>query len=150
MKHKNLIIALAVIVLFGLFIWVASRFGDHATLAYPGGELDVLVADNAMEHTKGLSGTHEDSLGADGMLFIFNDHEERVFWMNGMEYDLDVIWIVNGKIVKVDSNVPAPEPGEEPERMYSRPFEVDMVLELPAGSAYKYGLLAGQELRFEK
>src|SRR5688572_22668259 len=142
MKKNTLSIALAVLVVGGLFYLLLS-FGDKATLRYPGGELEVLVADNAIEHQKGLSGTRLETLDADGMLFVFGDQEERVFWMKGMNYDLDFLWIADNKIVKIDRFIEAPSPGEEPISVYSRPFEVDMVLELPAGRANELGLLEG-------
>ncbi|MCH8049257.1 DUF192 domain-containing protein [Patescibacteria group bacterium] len=150
MKQKNIIIAIIVLVVLVVFIWLASRLSDHGTLAIPGGELDVLVADNFYEHQKGLSGTEFDTLGADGMIFLFNDQQQRTFWMKGMNYDLDIVWIADGKIVKIKRDVPAPEAGEEPAQMHSRPFEVDMVLELPAGGVAQARLLIGHFVEFNR
>jgi uncharacterized membrane protein (UPF0127 family) len=113
----------------------------------------VLLADNPVEQAKGLSGATEAELlsqGAEGMLFVFGQAEERTFWMNEMNFNLDVVWILNGKIVSISENVPAPKAGEEPTRMYSGPIGADMVLELPAGGVKDHGLLVGQPLTLVK
>lgn len=151
MKNGKLIISIiAAIVAVGLIFLITSRANDRATFVYPGGEIEVLVADNPIEHQKGLSGTEVETLGADGMLFIFDKKEERTFWMKGMNYPLDIAWIGDGKILKVERNVPAPEDGEAPAYMYSRPFEVDMVLELPHGYLDFYGLYPGHIVSVER
>lgn len=142
MKKNLFIIGIALVVVFFLFVLLAN-FNEHKTFVYPGGELDVLVADNFLEQEKGLSGTRAETLQADGMLFEFKDQEERVFWMNGMNYALDIVWIRDNKIVKIQTDVPAPKPGEDPVKMYSRPFEVDMVLEVPAGIVGQSGMVEG-------
>ncbi len=111
-----------------------------------GYNLDVIVADTFLERRNGLSGFTSDNLGADGMLFVFDDALVRDFWMKGMKFPLDVIWLKDGKIVDVEYDVPAPEDGEEPETMTSSPIPVDMVLELPAGKASELGIVSGMKL----
>lgn len=151
MKNWKVIVpVVAAIVAVIIILFVTVRANDHATFKYPGGELDVLIADNPIEHQKGLSGTEVETLGADGMLFIFNEKQERTFWMKGMNYPLDIAWIGDGKILKVERNIPAPEDGEDPVYMYSRPFEVDMVLELPHGYLDFYGLYPGHIISVER
>ena len=114
-----------------------------------GQNINMLIADNAIEHAKGLSGTELDSLNADGMLFVFKKQQEREFWMKGMNYNLDVLWLKDGKIMKIDRNVPAPEKGEEPAKMSSWPFEIDVVIELPAGGVDKFGFVEGQTIKID-
>lgn len=110
---------------------------------------DVYVASSTAERMKGLSGTEIETLGADGMLFEFGNKEVRTFWMNNMNYDLDILWIDGNKIVAMDKGVPAPEKGESPARVSSDPFEVDYVLELPAGDAAKFDLYVGQTIEIK-
>jgi uncharacterized membrane protein (UPF0127 family) len=147
-KLKHVLLALALTVIVGAII-IASLFGDTTTVGYPGGSFEVLLANNSFEHTKGLSGGELDDFKADGMLFTFNNKEKREFWMNGMKFDLDVVWIIDGKVMKIDKNVQAPEEGETPERIKSQPFEVDMVLELPAGTVDEVGIVLGHILTFD-
>lgn len=150
MKNKTLIIGLAIVVFLVGIIYFATRFNDHGTFTYPGGELDVLVADNSIEHGRGLSGTEIDTLGADGMIFIFKDQQKRTFWMNGMNYNLDVIWIADDKIFKIDRDVQAPARGEDPAKMQSDPLKADTVLEVPAGVVDELGLVVGHIVGFEQ
>jgi uncharacterized membrane protein (UPF0127 family) len=84
------------------------------------------------------------------MLFIFPEAEVQNFWMKGMKFPLDVAWIKDGKVVSVDTNIPAPKPGEEPARMSSSPIGVDMVLELPAGQAYAHNIKPGIILKIDR
>lgn len=107
----------------------------------------VKVADNAFERGRGLSGTTPQQLGeAVGMLFVFDDAEARTFWMNGMRYALDILWLKDGKVVRIDYGVLAPQPGEEPASVTSEPLMVDMVLEVPAGVAAQLGYVEGHNL----
>ncbi|MBI1908199.1 DUF192 domain-containing protein [Candidatus Uhrbacteria bacterium] len=107
----------------------------------------VRVADNALERMKGLSGTYASDLSPEiGMLFVFDEAAERTFWMKGMQYNLDILWIKDGKIMKIDENVPYPPHGTEPVSVSSAPLLIDMVLELPAGTADEIGYLPGHQL----
>ncbi|MFH1767185.1 MAG: DUF192 domain-containing protein, partial [Patescibacteria group bacterium] len=97
----------------------------------------------------GLSGIQTTGLDADGMLFVFSDSAVRQFWMHGMEFDLDVVWIADDKVVKVNYDLPAPKKGESTAKMSSDPFSVNYVLELPAGKAEFYDLFPGQIIKFD-
>ena len=107
-----------------------------------------LKSNNVVEHWLGLSWRKEEAFEDDvlGMIFLFDREKERTFWMRGMQFDLDVIWVKDGRVVKIDSNVPAPTDGEEPARMTSAPFEVDAVIEVPAGQAAALGIKRGRTL----
>lgn len=105
-----------------------------------------LKANNRFEHWKGLSWKSSERLleKADGMVFLFGKEKARTFWMRGMQFDLDIIWIKDGKVVKIDSGIPAPLEGENPVVVSSAPFEVDAVIEVPAGMANKLGIKRGR------
>lgn len=103
----------------------------------------MLVVNDPIERSRGLSGVQLDQLNAEGMLFQFDSPKERTFWMKGMKFDLDVVWMKEGKIVKIDRNVPAPKNGEDPVYMRSTPLQVDQVLELPAGGVDQWGFAIG-------
>lgn len=105
--------------------------------------LTLLIADEPEEQTNGLSNFESDGLGADGMLFLFDRSAMRTFWMKEMRFNLDVLWIAEGEVVKIDLDVPAPESGQEPVRMNSGSHLVDTVIELPAGGVAKYDLELG-------
>lgn len=107
-------------------------------------KLEVYVADTELERMKGLSGIGLEEFDADGMLFEFDDKAERYFWMKDMNFNLDIIWIANDQIVKIETGInPIDEQGNIT-NMDSRPYAVDKVLELPAGGVDKYQLEVGQ------
>ncbi|MFA6522656.1 MAG: DUF192 domain-containing protein [Patescibacteria group bacterium] len=152
MKKYLLLVLLGICILFGVFFF-ALQSNSMTQIQTVDGVLSVRLADNPLEQTKGLSGAtvaELQSQGAEGMLFVFGKAEERTFWMKEMNFDLDVVWILNGKIVSISENVQAPKNGEEPVRMYSGPIGADMVLELPAGGVKDHGLLIGQPLTIAK
>lgn len=143
MKAKIWIVVFVAIIalIVGGTVYVTKKTG-HISIS--GTEFDVIVADNWFNSMRGLSGIELDDLNADGMVFLYDSMAERIFWMKDMEFDLDVIWVSDGKIMKIDRNVPEPITGEEPAKMYSRPFEVDMVIEFPAGFIDNYDVYTGQ------
>ncbi len=105
------------------------------TVTINGNSIPVEIAKNPQERAKGLSG--RDSLDAgSGMLFIFEEKSETTtFWMKGMSIPLDIIWIQDAKIIRIDKNIPAPAP-ETPDnklKTYSAGRSVDYVLEVNAG-----------------
>ena len=66
--------------------------------------IQVELASSGLAQMKGLS--DRPSLEKDwGMLFQFPDATVRTMWMKDMNFGLDVIWIREGTIVKIDENV---------------------------------------------
>lgn len=130
-------------VLFTVFTgreWATMQQGDTRTYV-------LRVADNPLEKAHGLANTDPEDLGdAMGMIFVYNDAEPRTFTMEGMDYDLDFMWLKNGKIVRIDKAVPAPKNGEAPKTLSSSPLNVDMVIEVPAGRVDQLGYMVGHTL----
>lgn len=84
---------------------------------------------------KGLSG--REGLGVnEGMLFIFDEPGIYPFWMKGMKFPIDIVWISGNRIVGLKERVP-PEPGVPDRELttYTPPEPADKVLELAAGRA---------------
>lgn len=104
---------------------------------------NVEIVNTAYSTTQGLSG--RDEIGQPGMLFIFPTQESRYFWMKDMKFDIDIVWILDEKVVDIHKNVPKPEENTPDNRLvtYSPKQNVDMVLELNAGDADKYNINSG-------
>jgi uncharacterized membrane protein (UPF0127 family) len=68
--------------------------------------LEVQIADTDPRRVRGLM--FQAQLPFDeGMLFVFDDANERAIWMLNMQFPLDVIWIDdNSKVVFIEKNVP--------------------------------------------
>jgi len=70
-----------------------------------------------------------------GMLFVNDRARPQTFWMKGMRFCLDIVWIENGEIVGAAENV-CPDPAGTSDRdraRFSSPEAVTYVLEVPAG-----------------
>lgn len=105
----------------------------------------IQIADTSEKRSKGLSGTSSLKEN-EGMLFIFDSKGIKpLFWMKDMLIPLDIIWIGDGKIVKIDKNVPNPKPGttDSSLKTYSGGVPVDYVLEVNAGFSDKNNIKAG-------
>ena len=137
-------IAFLVLFVLGVGCWVWGRQTSVHTVSINGTELTVRVADHFFAQKKGLSGYERDALQEDGMLFRFSGAKVRTFWMKDMLFDLDVLWIADGRIVAIDRNVTAPlSRMDYPHTVSSNPLNVDAVLELPAGGATAFGIVEG-------
>ncbi len=109
----------------------------------PTGELlHIALAATPQEQELGLG--ERDSLKPNqGMVFIFAEPGSYSFWMKGMRFPLDLVWINQKKVVGVSANVPAPHSPSESPVIVSPPEPIDRVLELPAGRAEAYGITSG-------
>lgn len=94
----------------------------------------VEIAETSSQQAKGLS--YRDGLGKDrGMFFEFNKESEYGFWMMGMRFPIDILWVKNNKIVGIEKNASVPAFGtpENALKLYYPPEPVDRVLEINAG-----------------
>ena len=94
---------------------------------------------------QGLSG--KDSLPPNhGRLFVYDHQEQYEFWMKGMKFPLDFIWIADHTVVNITENVPAPT-GLMPAIV--KPYvDVDKILEVTAGTITKSGIKVGDTVQF--
>ncbi len=110
-------------------------------------KLNVQIVKTPNEMAQGLSGRNKLDVD-EGMLFDFRtlykiqespstssgqNFSKPKFWMKDMNFDLDLIWIANKKVVGITNNVPAPKSAGDVLPTYSPPTDVDMVLEVNAG-----------------
>ncbi len=111
-------------------------------------EIEVEVAKTEEERIKGLS--QRESIGNyQGMLFIFPEKDvEPTFWMKNMKFPLDIIWINDGKIIKIDENVDYPKDNTQQNLpLYKPPTPVDFVLEVKAGFSKENGWKTGHSVK---
>lgn len=103
----------------------------------------VEVADTAGARERGLAG-HEPLEDDEGMLFVFETLTPRTFWMKGVDFPIDIIWIAEGKVVGFEQDV-VPESDVPLHRLRRYPslHAVDMVLEVAAGTVARTGIVVG-------
>lgn len=96
---------------------------------------------------------YRDSLAWDhGMLFPYDERPAfHSFWMQGMRFDIDIVWIRKGRIVDIAHRVPHPGPDDPSGNGPTvRPREIsDRVLEVPAGYAQAHGWRVGDPVSFD-
>ncbi len=102
--------------------------------------IEAEVVDTQLTRDKGLGGRN--SLGANqGMLFVFEQEGLHHFWMKGMKFSLDIVWLSSQKkVLHLETNV---SPDTYPEKIYTSPTPALYVLELPAGRAAELGIAKG-------
>lgn len=122
---------------------------DTTTLRIGDRLLTVEVASTGAQSERGLG--YRDALAPDAGM-IFDLHQSRVaeFWMKGMRFPLDMVWVDETKRVAAVTSDVQPQPGapDSELRRYTPPVAVRYVLELNAGAAARLGLSSGAQLAF--
>ncbi len=131
-------------VLLGMFtVWFYWRNPLGTRIKIHDHIFTVEIAASAKEKERGLG--YRDSLAPDhSMLFPYDHKDQYQFWMKGMRFPLDFIWIDGRRIVDITTNVPAPIGDALP--IYRPKVPVDKILELNAGTVEKIGIAIGDTI----
>ncbi|KKR81487.1 MAG: hypothetical protein UU73_C0001G0033 [Candidatus Daviesbacteria bacterium GW2011_GWA1_41_61] len=109
--------------------------------------VNVEVADTPSERSKGLGGRL--SLASNsGMLFVFPETKKTQFWMKGMNFPLDFIFIRDGKVVDIIPNVQPPLPNQPDSNLpvYEPTVSINMMLEVSAGFVAAHSIKLGDQV----
>jgi|AntRauTorcE11897_2_1112592.scaffolds.fasta_scaffold00584_9 hypothetical protein len=148
----TIFLAMAVLLVVAWLALPSSFFFGGESPAEPSGryavwEIDARcfkleVADTPQLRRQGLSGRAD--LAADrGMLFTYNLRGEYGFWMRGMNFPLDIIWLDgDDEVVTIKSSVSA---DSYPEVFYPDDY-AKKIIEVSAGSANELGVKPGDLL----
>ena len=152
MNKKYIIGVVVVIVIIALAIILlgsqAGLFGKKANLEIGSTKLKLDVADSQSKRETGLSGRNSLS-DTTGMLFVFDSPSIPVFWMKGMKFPIDIIFLNKKKIITIFKNVPAPKSTTDiPSTFYQPKSPADSVIELKAGAADKFNLREQDSLNY--
>lgn len=149
-----------ILILFGvlLLLIVAIKFsGDYIQnktlpfLSKPQAVLgsktiNLTVARTQKEKQIGLSG--KESLPQDqGMVFTFQKADYYSFWMRGVKFPIDILYLKNKKIITIFENVQPPTSSDQNPEILSPEEPSDTVLEINAGLSRKYNLKKGDMIR---
>ena len=108
------------------------------------------IADTPALRTKGLG--YRDHLAANsGMLFIFPSGQASSFWMRGMRFPLDFVWIGGDcRVADITERVPHPEPGAPDATLplINPAAPAAYVFEINAGEIEQFGIEIGDPARF--
>ncbi|GIW07212.1 MAG: hypothetical protein KatS3mg060_2017 [Dehalococcoidia bacterium] len=124
--------------------WLASRQEPYAIVQVGDAVVWARLAITADERTRGLSGT-ERLEPNEGMLFVYTVKGRHPFWMRGMLFPIDMIWIDTNQVVDVkpDRPIPGPNQTEIDLPIYSPNADANYVLEVNAGWAAANNVTAG-------
>ena len=130
-------------VLNGFLFKDQSREEGLRVLEINSHKFEVEIADTPLAQSRGLAG--RDSLGEDrGMLFVFPDMAIRSFWMKGMKFPLDIVWIRGDQVVGISENLPLSVGFEAP--LYISPEPIDKVLEINGNLVKKLDIREGDKI----
>ncbi len=134
----------------GIWWWMSVKntpFSDISTVTiqFSHGVIRAEIASSPLKHAAGLSS--RPVLAPDtGMLFVFSSPQQPAFWMKGMRFPLDFIWLRNNVVVDLNKNVPIPQ--NILDFNIIRPeHSIDMVLEVNVGTIEKMGVKVGDEVK---
>ena len=145
-------------VLKALLLSIALGCAGAGTIPAPNGPavtvgnvvFEVEVADTPQARSKGLSG--RDSLpDMSGMIFVFESGQASSFWMKGMRFPIDFVWIGEEcTVVDTHSNVQPPAPGTKDGELplYRSGSSAMYTLEVNAGKVAEFGIEVGDAVKF--
>ncbi len=164
---KQLLLPLAAVALFIILVGLLTQNSgsinwskylpgatgvQKGTLVVGTKTLSVEIVNTETLREKGLSG--RTSLPTEsGMFFVFEAKKVNpTFWMKDMLIPLDIIWIADGKIIKIDKNIPAPSANTPDDKLkkFSANWPVDYVLEVNAGFADNNNIKVGDSVDLSK
>lgn len=142
MKLSVIIIIVSILLIYGLYY----RKNPLTSKVRIGSNIFVVeVSVSPIEKMKGLSG--RDSLAANhGMLFVYDHKEQYEFWMKGMKFPLDFIFIADRTVVDISENILPPSsifPA-----IVKPQSAADKILEVPAGTIQSTGIKIGDTVQF--
>lgn len=141
-RKKFFLLGFILILLIVLLFFERNNEREIKKIMINGEEFLVEVSDNQKEIRTGLS-KRENICNNCGMLFVFPQSGKYSFWMKGMKFGLDIIWIKGSEVVFFAENI-----DKNYEKTISPISEADKVLELKSGSVEKLGLKLGDKIEF--
>lgn len=112
-----------------------------------GTTINVEVADTNDKRSRGLSG--RDGLEENsGMLFVYPAKDSYRYWMKGMKFSIDFIWIDGNRVVEVYENAqpPAANQSDSDLAIYTPKVPLDKILEVKAGFVRSHNIKVGDSV----
>lgn len=129
--------------IFLLFFQKYSMDGNKIVgLKINGNKIKAEIVNTSEKIEKGLAGRRGLCKNC-GMLFEFQKKGNYSFWMKGMKFGIDIIWIEGDKVVYVAKNIPADFQGSITPKVRS-----DKVLEIDFGMSQKMNIKIGDKVEF--
>lgn len=111
--------------------------------------VNIEISDTKEKRSKGL-GDRENLEAESGMLFVFVKKDVYRFWMKGMKFPLDFVWIEGDKIVDLLAGVLPPETGQTDDTLplLAPIAPIDKVLEVNANYIRDHNIAIGDKISY--
>lgn len=148
-QRSLIVFAVVIVAATGLRVkqYVDDRRPIFADVTVAGHVFRAEVADTPAKLELGL-GKRDALAPSAAMYFPMGDARRWLFWMKGMRFPIDIVWIADGKVVDVSPNAPPPQKGQDP-TTFNPSDPADAVLEINAGQAEAYGIRPGADVRLD-
>lgn len=125
----------------------SARSAIEGRVEIRGRSIPVEIADSPAEQRLGL-GERDGLAWGTGMYFPYAKPGFYAFWMKGMRFPIDIVFLRDGRIREIHAQIPFEKGGNGPT---IRPQELaDAVLEVPAGYAGASGWQVGDRVAFAR
>lgn len=148
------LILVYVILIIAVILLAVTRSGGNilsmlpfratATAEVDGAKINLIVVKSAKDSIKGLSGRKNLEQNR-GMLFVFEKKDKYPFWMKGMNFPLDIIFIDDATVVDLYENV-QPSKNSQNLIIYRPEKPANFVLEVNSGEARKLKIKKGTKI----
>jgi uncharacterized membrane protein (UPF0127 family) len=120
---------------------------NHTVVSIADARILADIADTPDKKTKGLA-VRSNMTEGEGMLFLFDNDYPHPFWMNGMKFPIDIIWLDSNKtVVHIEHSLP-PCPNQFDCPNHQPDHNARYVLETVAGFSERHGVKDGTQAQF--
>jgi len=153
MAKKTKIIIVSILIFLGIMLIVINYvFSEVYSTA--GNPIRKVYFKNTFVKAEAVSDEKKRELGlagrknlpeGRGMLFLMPQEGSLSFWMKGMQFSIDIIWIEQGRVVRREKNI-----SPKDDRIFtSPPSMTGLVLEVSAGFCDKYNVAVNDVIRIQ-
>ncbi len=151
MFKKTITILVLILVALVATLFFFFKASNSKTVLINNHKVFVEIANTKTKRALGLS-SRDKLMPNAGMLFVFGRSSRYSFWMKGMKFPLDIIWIRDSKIVDFVENAPVPLKFSRDQDLliYQPKSDVNYVLEVNAGWIKENNIKINNEVEIKK
>jgi len=146
---KEIYRIIGIILVFLFLIFAGNTIGDkRPTITINNHTFYLYVARTPKDREIGLS-KYNNIPQNFGMIFLFDKSDFYSFWMKGMRFPIDIIFIKDYRVVTVYQNVSPPKGQKEGLLRYKPKSRADRVLEINSGLSQTYNIKEGDLVKLK-
>lgn len=145
MRIIFLFIILTVSIVFSSFVFLFIFNPNKPYVMISNKYFDAEIAITDIQKNIGLS-KYSDIKSDFAMVFPFDKPGYYGFWMKGMKFSIDIIYVRDRKIITIFKNVPYPKSKTQELSQYTPNQIANTVIEIKAGLSDKYNFKKGDKV----